>query len=802
MRHNKTLIKLIEGSNGFYWLMSALENAARENDLNSVEAISAVITQIIEKCDDQALTENLIARLSEKRTSGPVAGINGLYLLMSSLRNAAHNTFFPSVQAIGAVITKLIEKCDHPTLMEKLIAGLSEKSKSGDNGFYWLMNSLDFSTQKSDFHSLEAIRAVITKLIETCDNQALIENLIEKCDHPLLTEKLIDELSKKITEGDETKGFYLWMFLLDNASFKGNFNSVQAINAVISKIIDKCNDQALTEKLIAALSEKRISGDNIGANGFYWLMSSLERAIFKGDSSSVQTISTVISQIIEKCDKPTLTEKLIAGLSEKRTSGDKAGTNGFYWLMASLNHAAIKGDFNLVQAIGAVITQIVEKCDNQALTEKLIEGLVEKRTSVKYAGTNGFYWLMASLTNAILKGNLNSVQSIITLIEKIHKKIANNQPLLIINLLEKGILQKILDSIKKLESNDPIKNNILQFLMGVLSTTDVNSLDESTKKGIFAHKNILKESVMDFLIKMPLIEEIQAATKPTTLLGALIDHQAGFIKSRETETRKSVEDLIETRQKSNDLIEVAAPEEIEINDKEPEAVAGTVINASPEEQPVLGTLAEESLSPTNESVVADSIAEIDSLPPSYESVVANSIAEKVADVKKMILQRSDLVSVMTASQNIVQYACDKVVLNQNADIKALMQAVGSYRDSILDGLLSMANELKNSAMLGNETLYQQLIKKIESSNQYLMGLEKYNALLLILPGLKEKYAVNIVSQTNTQNPARVPSTLFNPRVPNDRSLEALNNITVPRHDLPMSSEENPSRETTRQALNA
>src|SRR3990167_8684609 len=131
-----------QGSNAFYWMMTALNWVAQKNP-TQVPTITNCLLNLIEKTPPENMPA-LISGLSEKRMSGYYQGCNALYFMMNALDWVAKKN--PTqVPNITNCLLKLIEKTT-PENMPALISGLSEKKMSGEwqgsNAFYWMMNAL------------------------------------------------------------------------------------------------------------------------------------------------------------------------------------------------------------------------------------------------------------------------------------------------------------------------------------------------------------------------------------------------------------------------------------------------------------------------------------------------------------------------------------------------------------------------------------------------------------------------------------------------------------------------------------
>src|SRR3989338_1601332 len=363
--------------------------------------------------------------------------------------------------------------------------------------------------------------------------------VLEKCN----ASDLAKELSEKITTGDfaGTNGFYYLMVALNNAALENAADSVKTISALAVTLIEKCSASDLAK----GLSEKITAGDAAGTNGFYWLIAALNNAAFKNAADSVKTISALAVTLIEKCDASDLAK----GLSEKRTTGDDAGTHGFYCLMAALNNATSTNAADSVKTISALAVTLIEKCD----ASDLAKGLSEKITTGDFAGTNGFYWLIAALDNAASKNAADSVKTIsalaVTLIEKC------NASDLAKGLSEKRIvgddagthgfywlMEAVINviKIKDVESTQ-IACSLLFRLLGKLKK---ESLPVDVQAIFFKHKTVLQDSLKAYLSQIDSVLQLKAVSCTDTMLGVLIDHQVHFIKKPQSNTRLLVDSCI------------------------------------------------------------------------------------------------------------------------------------------------------------------------------------------------------------------------------------------------------------------
>ena len=484
--------------------------------------IAEVMTIVLEKCN----ASDLAKELSEKITTGDFAGTNGFYYLMVALNNAALENAADSVKTISALAVTLIEKCDASDLAK----GLSEKKTTGDfagtNGFYWLIAALNNAASKNAADSVKTISALAVTLIKKCNASDLAKGLSEK---------------RTAADFAGTNGFYRLIAALNNAAFKNAADSVKTISALAVTLIEKCDASDLAK----GLSEKRTTGDDAGTHGFYCLMAALNNATSTNAADSVKTISALAVTLIEKCDASDLAK----GLSEKKTTGDFAGTNGFYWLIAALNNAASKNAADSVKTISALAVTLIEKCN----TSDLAKELSEKITTGNFAGTNGFYWLIAALDNAASKNAADSVKTIsalaVTLIEKC------NASDLAKGLSEKRIvgddagthgfywlMEAVINviKIKDVESTQ-IACSLLFRLLGKLKK---ESLPVDVQAIFLKHKTVLQDSLKAYLSQIDSVLQLKAVSCTDTMLGVLIDHQVHFIKKPQSNTRLLVDSCI------------------------------------------------------------------------------------------------------------------------------------------------------------------------------------------------------------------------------------------------------------------
>ena len=93
--------------------MRALNNAAVENNTAAVKSIIASFRQMIEKTQD---TTALIQGLNEKQTSGDDQGTNGWYWLMKALEYAASKNN-AELGTLSQTLQKLVQKNSNKTLL-------------------------------------------------------------------------------------------------------------------------------------------------------------------------------------------------------------------------------------------------------------------------------------------------------------------------------------------------------------------------------------------------------------------------------------------------------------------------------------------------------------------------------------------------------------------------------------------------------------------------------------------------------------------------------------------------------------
>src|SRR3990167_5019189 len=132
----------LQGSNALYFMMKAL-NWSAPNNPTEVLTITNCLLNLIEKTTPENMPA-LINGLSEKSMSGDFQGSNAFYWMMTALNWVAQKN--PTqVPTITNCLLNLIEKTT-PENMPALISGLSEKKMSGEwqgsNAFYWMMNAL------------------------------------------------------------------------------------------------------------------------------------------------------------------------------------------------------------------------------------------------------------------------------------------------------------------------------------------------------------------------------------------------------------------------------------------------------------------------------------------------------------------------------------------------------------------------------------------------------------------------------------------------------------------------------------
>ena len=353
------------GTNGFYRLMRALNWAVKKDNRDAVKAISNAFVTLIQKTEN---TDALIDGLCKQKTSDPDSGTNGFYLLMDALNWAAVKDNLGAVTAISNAFVTLIQKTENTCA---LIGGLSKQRPSdpgfGINGFYWLMHTLGWAVEKDNRDVVKAISNAFVKLIEQKTN----------------TRALIDGLSKQ-EKSSSVSGFYWLIIALHQAAAKDNRDAVKAISDAFVKLIGETEN---TGALIDGLSKQRISDPGFGINGFYWLMEALNQAVQNHDA--VKAISDAMVKLIDQTKD---TGALIDGLSKQEKS---SRVSGFYWLMSALNWAVKKDNHDAVEAISDAMVKLIEKTKD---TGALIDGLSKQKTSDPDPRTNGFYWLMDALS--------------------------------------------------------------------------------------------------------------------------------------------------------------------------------------------------------------------------------------------------------------------------------------------------------------------------------------------------------------------------------------------------------------------
>ena len=301
--------------NALHRLVVALYEAAKESP-KQIPGIAKLIATAFEILS----ADQLATVLSTQKTEGKFKGENALYRLMFALSWAAEKSG-EQIPEITKLIATVFERLSADQLHKALSAQITEGDLKGENAIYRLMLALTIAAEKSP-NNIPDITAPITTAIKT-----------------LSSDQLAEALSAQITKGDYTgtNGWYWVMSALHSAATKNNINAITEISKTIQLLIDKCSEPKDIEKLIAGLSEKRMRGDSAGANGWYWVMSALHNAAYKNNIDAVTEISKTIQSLIDKCSEPKDIEKLIAGLSEKGTQGDDAGTNGWYALMGAID---------------------------------------------------------------------------------------------------------------------------------------------------------------------------------------------------------------------------------------------------------------------------------------------------------------------------------------------------------------------------------------------------------------------------------------------------------------------------------
>ena len=140
-----------QGTNGFYWLVSALNNAVIQKDPKSIAAIAGLLNDVIDQCD----TSLLLQGFSQEFQTGDWRGVNGFYRLMTAVYNS-------KADIVIDLVTKLVAKCDTPELRAKLREGFAQKRAEGNwqgySGSAWLEKA--FQNAKNDHGRAEKLAQI------------------------------------------------------------------------------------------------------------------------------------------------------------------------------------------------------------------------------------------------------------------------------------------------------------------------------------------------------------------------------------------------------------------------------------------------------------------------------------------------------------------------------------------------------------------------------------------------------------------------------------------------------------------
>jgi len=188
----------------------------------------------------------------------------------------------------------------------------------------------------------------------------------------------------------------------------------------------------------------------LGANEFYWLMSSLSNAIIKFPEKA-QEILKLATILINKCSSNIFENSF----SQKMISGPLRGTSPLYFLMYALCNSAALEMWSVMRAILTFSHIIIEKCSAEKLKISFSE---------PYDNHNLFYFLISTINNVNIKreNNKNTIEFAISLIDKMNFIPFYQKDNIGFTLLHWAVLYKNFEAIEILLKNkaDP---NALDF---------------------------------------------------------------------------------------------------------------------------------------------------------------------------------------------------------------------------------------------------------------------------------------------------------------------------------------------------
>ncbi|PJA02867.1 MAG: hypothetical protein COX72_08010, partial [Gammaproteobacteria bacterium CG_4_10_14_0_2_um_filter_38_22] len=171
---------------------------------------------------------------------------------------------------------------------------------------------------------------------------------------------------------------------------------------------------------------------------------------------------------------------------------------------------------------------------------------------------------------------------------------------------DKNALQQLLSTLDSLIAHK-IDSPVFTVFFNLLATLSTKKIDNQTKQKIFRCKKKLKSQLMIYLKLHKKNFKFTSMCDPSTLLGALIDHQTALtplLNSKVTATRKMVDELISS--KTKDVAPVAELEYSIINTVLPEATT----EPQPEAPKEKGTTGEPPLEAPEEEAPPPSYAQV------------------------------------------------------------------------------------------------------------------------------------------------------------------------------------------------
>jgi len=565
----------LAGINALCWLMNALSWAVQKSPDQIPE-----ITALIKTAFATLTPTDLAAALTAQAMTGELAGTNALYRLMNALNWAVQKSP-DQIPEIIALIKIAFAKLTPANLAAALTAQRTTTKLAGINALYWLMNALSLAVQKSPDQIPE-----ITALIETAFATLTPADLAAALTAQRTTTKLA--------------GINALYYLIDvlNLAAQKSPDQTPEITALIETAFAKLTPADLAAALTAQITE----GEFAGANALYRLINTLNWAAEKSPDQ-IPKITALI-----KIAFATFTPiDLAAALTAQRTTTKLAGINALYRLINALNWAAQKSPDQIPE-----ITALIETAFATLTPADLAAALTAKITEGEFAGTSALYWLMNALSLAAEKSP-DQIPKITALIKI---AFATFTPIDLAAALtaqrtageykDKNALQQLLSTLDSLIAHK-IDSPVFTVFFNLLATLSTKKIDNQTKQKIFRCKKKLKSQLMIYLKLHKKNFKFTSMCDPSTLLGALIDHQTALtplLNSKVTATRKMVDELISS--KTKDVAPVAELEYSIINTVLPEATT----EPQPEAPKEKGTTGEPPLEAPEEEAPPPSYAQV------------------------------------------------------------------------------------------------------------------------------------------------------------------------------------------------